>query len=266
VNETDIRNELHRELDGAPSWQLNPDEVERRATRRARRRTAMTAVTVVAALGVTAASLYVLSSGGSGGSTPVPGDSSGGLAVTVPATSAPPPATTAPPPGPAAVAAFTCDENGIQPAELTVAAGPGGVAVSVDASGPTAFSLGDAGTNAPVGGHAIEYPGGGRYWPLAPGDYTAKCVVASAGDPDQVAGATVHVVDPNGYYVAAPFGCENHFTAFIDFAPNGSTLVQAVHDALDPYAKKRRSRKVSSASGTTAAATTTARSFSTPCP
>jgi hypothetical protein len=236
MNENDLRNELHRELDGAPSWKLSPDEVMTRARRRNQRNMALTAVTVVAALGVTAASLFVLSSGGPG-DAPNPANSGGELAVTVPATSAPP-ETSAPSPQPATVAAFTCDDSGIHPSELTVAAGSGGVAVTVDASGPMAFSLGDAGTNAPVGGEAVDYPGGGRYWPLAPGDYTAKCVSDSVGEPDTVAGSTVHVVDPGGYYVDATFGCENFFGSFIDFAPNGSSLERAVHDALDGYAKQ----------------------------
>jgi hypothetical protein len=200
----------------------------------------MTAVTVVAALGVTAGSLFLLSSGGSGGA-PNPADSGGGLAVTVPPTTGGETSGGASTPGVsiAGVATFTCDENGIHPSELQVAAGPGGVSVSVDASGPDfSFILGDAGTNAPVRGKAVPYPGGGRYWPLAPGDYTATCFPETDGEPTDIAEATVHVVDPQGYFVDATFGCKSHFAAFIDFAPNGSTLEQAVHDALDPYAKQ----------------------------
>jgi hypothetical protein len=194
----------------------------------------VTAVSVVVALGVTAASLVGLASFRRHGTILGGGSSRGsGSSASAPSFTQP----SAP-----LVAAFTCDGSTTSPADVSVTAGPAGVRIEVDNTSGEAMGFDEplGGTNAPRGRHELEDPDGGTGWPLGPGDYAVKCVPNSATDPDAIAGATLHVVDPNGFWVSDRLQCttDQEFGGVGDYPAgvDGEPLDRAVHEALDGYA------------------------------
>jgi hypothetical protein len=235
VNETELRDELRRELHRVPAWRLEPDGVARAATGIRRRRHLVTGLTVVVALGVTAGSVIGLARLGNGSGAPGPaatGPKSSGIRS---------PAPTRPEPGPKNGAALSCTSDGIQPSEATLEPGRAGVRIVVDntTGSQVGFTYPNGGSGVAPGVHAVEYPAGGTAWPLAPGDYTMKCVPDSVSDPDMIEGATLHVVDPNRLWVSSDLECRSDegFGGIGDFVPGaGMSLEQAVHKALDGYA------------------------------
>jgi hypothetical protein len=234
VNETELREELKRELHRAPVWQLEPDHVERKATGFRRRRRALTALTVVVAVGAAAGSVVGLARLGHGSG---PGPVASG--PTAPATTGPV-ASSPPAPGPATIAEFTCTDGGIQPSDVIVAAGPAGVTVAVadrSAAADMIFTLDNAGGGPSPDGGVFDYPGGGHAWPLAPGDHRATCSPTDGFDPQSAPRATLHVEDPDGYWVSDVLDCTSAFTSFVDYAGDGSPLPEALHEVLDGYAR-----------------------------
>jgi len=231
MNDDELRTQLRRELDSAPAWPLDPDDAARRADPHPRRRAALTVLSVVIAVGVTAASVFVLAS---------LGRHPHGLGATTsagPTVSLPP----SPEASPAPAARFTCDGSSTMPGAITVAAQRDGVHVVVDnTSGEgMGFEYPLGGTNAPPGTHELKGPAGGTGFPLAPGDYAVKCLPNSASDPDTIPGATLHVVDPDGVWVPDELQCRSgqEFGYNADFGPGGGeSLDEAVHDLLDGYA------------------------------
>jgi hypothetical protein len=169
-----------------------------------------------------------------------------GIQVVPPSTSVTPPSTSAPPatthPTSSSEAWFRCDGSATLPTEFSVAAGPAGIFIVVDNTTGEAmsFQYDTGGSNSPQGEHAVEYPQGGRFWPLAPGDYHVKCVPDSVSEPSTVPASTLHVVDPLGYWVSSELECNSKlgFGSNVDWIEGAGwpTQEEAARKALDRYA------------------------------
>jgi hypothetical protein len=104
----------------------------------------------------------------------------------------------------AGVAEFACDPSGtISPSSSIVAARPDGVHVAITNAGdvPVSFLVGDLGGDGAGPGERKE-----TVWQLPPGKATVSCS-NSEGRTGGASSASLHVTDPEGFYVPADVGC-----------------------------------------------------------